>query len=247
MSAMQRRKSLLIPGVMTVAGLAVLLALGQWQLQRKAWKEGLMSSIEAALSSAPVPLEQPPQGWSELLAHEYAPVTVTGTFRHNYERHLYTVREGLAGWHIYTPLDTEGGDVVYVNRGFVPEMLKEPGARRAGNVAGPVTVTGFLRKPGRRGTFSPEADVAKNVWYWRDLDGMAASLGGERSAGRILPFFVEVKVEPENPGGWPQGGVTRLDIPNRHLEYALTWFGLAGALAAVFLAYAMPRWRKTGE
>jgi surfeit locus 1 family protein len=98
-----------------------------------------------------------------------------------------------------------------------------------------------VRKPGVRGWFEPDADQARNVWYWRDLQGMTALLGSAEDRARVLPFFVDATAEPANPGGWPKGGVTRLDIPNRHLEYALTWFGLAATLLAVFAAFAWTR------
>jgi surfeit locus 1 family protein len=150
------------------------------------------------------------------------------------------------GWHIYTPLETKGGKILFVNRGFVPEALKEPSSRAAGQIEGEVSVGGLIRKPGIRGSFEPDADQARNIWYWRDLAGMTASLPATDQA-RVLPFFVDAIAEPENPGGWPKGGVTRLEIPNRHLEYALTWFGLAVTLIAVFAAFAWTRLRSGSD
>ena len=300
-------RSLLWPAVMTAIALPILLGLGVWQLERLAWKEGLIASINAGLDKPPAPLEQPPDAWKTLATHEYLPVlvtgrfrhaderhlftsqggetgwhiytpletegghvvlvnrgfvpdrlkdpatrpagqvegavTVTGRFRHGDERHLFTSQGGETGWHIYTPLETEGGNVVLVNRGFVPDRLKDPATRPAGQVEGPVTVTGLLRKPVTHGWFEPEADRARNMWYWRDLDGFKASLAPGVAAERVLPLFVDAAAEPANPGGWPKGGATRLDIPNRHLEYALTWFGLAATLVAVFAAFAWTRLR----
>lgn len=236
-------RSLLWPAVMTALALPILLGLGVWQLERLAWKEGLIASINAGLDKPPAPLEQPPDAWKTLATHEYLPVSVTGRFRHADERHLFTSQGGETGWHIYTPLETEGGHVVLVNRGFVPDRLKDPATRPAGQVEGVVTVTGLLRKPVTHGWFEPEADGARNMWYWRDLDGFTASLAPGVAAERVLPLFVDAAAEPANPGGWPRGGATRLDIPNRHLEYALTWFGLAVTLVAIFAAFAWTRLR----
>jgi surfeit locus 1 family protein len=59
-----------------------------------------------------------------------------------------------------------------------------------------------------------------------------------------VPFIVDAELDPGLPGGFPKGGVTRLELPNRHLEYALTWYGLAAALVAVFAAFAVTRWRQ---
>lgn len=236
-------RSLLWPAAMTLAMLPVLLALGVWQLERLAWKEGLIASINEGLGKPPAPLEQPAEAWKKLVAHEYLPVSVTGRFRHADERHLFTSQNGQTGWHVYTPLETEAGHLVFVNRGFVPDTLKEPATRQAGQVGGRVTVSGLLRKPGVHGWFEPAPDEARNMWYWRDLGGFTATLRPGIAADRVLPLFVDAAAEPANPGGWPKGGATRLDIPNRHLEYALTWFGLAATLLAVFAAFTWTRLR----
>lgn len=235
-------RGLLWPAVLTLAMLPILVGLGVWQLQRLAWKEDLIASIQAEIGKPPVPLEQPADAWKELGQHEYRPVSVTGHFRHGDERRLFASADGAMGWHIYTPLETEGGNILFVNRGFVPDALKDPAARAAGEVEGQVTVTGLVRKPAAKGAFDPDPDTVHNVWYWRDLAGMTGSLP-EADRGRVLPFFVDAAAEPANPGGWPKGGVTWLDIPNRHLEYVLTWFGLAATLVAVFAAFAWTRLR----
>ena len=73
---------------------------------------------------------------------------------------------------------------------------------------------------------------------------MTDALGSPEDRARVLPFFVDAEAEPAPPGGWPRGGVTRLELPNRHLEYALTWYGLAAALVGVFLAFAAARWQQ---
>ncbi len=236
-----RLRGLIPSATMTLVALPILIGLGFWQLDRLAWKESLIASIAEGLGKQPAALEQPPEAWKELGSKEYWPVLVVGRFRHQDERHLFATDGGAMGWHIYTPLETEGGKLLLVNRGFVPDALKDPASRAAGQIEGQVTVKGLVRKAGVHGWFEPDADRAHNVWYWRDLDGMAASLGPDQA--HVLPFFVDAAAEPANPGGWPKGGVTRLDIPNRHLEYALTWFGLAGALFAVFAAFAWTRLR----
>jgi surfeit locus 1 family protein len=92
--------------------------------------------------------------------------------------------------------------------------------------------------PAAKGFFTPDNDAGSNVWYWRDLNGLMASAFGD-SGPAAVPLFLEA--EAPAPGGWPKGGATLVELPNRHLEYAITWFGLAFALAAVFAAYAVPR------
>jgi surfeit locus 1 family protein len=240
---MQRDRGLFVPTLMTLVGFAVLVGLGVWQLERKQWKDGLVADIERGLHERPAPLDDPPGLWRVLGEREYHPVTATGTFRHADERHLFAVEDGVAGWHIYTPLDMANGLTVFVNRGFVPDELKDPSTRKAGEVEGEVTITGLVRAPGHKTWFTPAEDRSRNIWYWRDLDGLIASLPEEPEPRQFVSFFVDAKADPPNPGGWPKGGITHLDIPNRHLEYAITWFGLAAALIAVFAVYAWPRLR----
>jgi surfeit locus 1 family protein len=235
----------MVQALMVLPALALLIGLGVWQVERLAWKEALIASINEEIHKPPLALEQPADAWRTLGSEEYRPVSVSGRFRHGDERHVLAVEDGETGWHVYTPLETQGGKLLFVNRGFVPDTLKDPSTRKAGEIEGQVSLTGLVRKPGVQGMFEPDADRVRNVWYWRDLKGMTASLGSDADEARVLPFFVDAAAEPANPGGWPKGGVTRIDIPNRHLEYALTWFGLAAALVAVFGVFAWNRVRGT--
>jgi surfeit locus 1 family protein len=239
-------RSVIPSAAATLVAFALLVGLGVWQMERLAWKEQLIAAIHEGLGQPPTALEQPPDAWRELGGKEYWPVSVTGHFRHGDERRLFASDGGEMGWHVYTPLETEGGRLLLVNRGFVPDALKEPASRAAGELEGQVTVRGLVRKAAVKGWFDPDPDQTRNIWYWRDLGGMAASLGSEQDRARVLPFFVDAFAEPANPGGWPKGGVTRLEIPNRHLEYALTWFGLAAALLAVFAVFTWTRLNATG-
>jgi surfeit locus 1 family protein len=107
-----------------------------------------------------------------------------------------------------------------------------------GQIEGEIELTGLLRMPSTKGTFTPDNEPQHNLWYWRDLDGLirATFAAGDRAR---VPAFVDA--EAAALGGWPKGGATLLELPNRHLEYAITWFGLAAALIAVFAAYTAPR------
>jgi len=215
----------------TLIGLALLVSLGVWQLHRLDWKEALLARIEARLEAPakPLPAEiADPDRW------EYAGVELTGRFLHSSELYLARGR----GWQVITPLAREAGPPVLVVRGFVPERKKPPDAREEGLVEGKITITGIARLPEEPGMFVAENQPQENRWFWRDLDAMAAAAGLERAA----PVFVEAREDA--PGGWPRGGVTRLDIPNRHLGYAITWFALAGALLVVYLVAG---YRRAGE
>ena len=123
-----------------------------------------------------------------------------------------------------------------------PTSARTRPAGRQGRPPGEVEMTGLVRVPHARGLFAPANDVARNLWYWPDVAAMQASAfaGTEVHA---VPFWLDADARPEPPGGLPRGGVTRLDLPNRHLEYALTWYGLALTLIGVYGAFAAGRLR----
>lgn len=241
-----REMKLLWPTVMTVIALPLLLGLGSWQMQRKAWKERLIAAIAERATAAPTDVANAYSATYEdfNLGFEYMRVAARGRFLHDKERYYYAPEQVRGpGYHVYTPFElANGGAIIFVNRGFVPEALKLPETRAEGQVAGEVEVVGLLRAPiTKPGLFTPENDVAHNLWYWRDYDGMFGSVFGASQHPK-MPVFLDA--EGEAPGGWPKGGVTRVDLPNRHLEYALTWYGLAGALAAVYAVFAAGRLRQ---
>ncbi|MBZ9674152.1 SURF1 family protein [Mesorhizobium sp. ES1-1] len=215
--------------------LAILLALGTWQVQRLQWKEALLQTIDQRTHSAPRPLADVERQFAASGDVDYTPVTVSGTFLHAAERHFYSTWEGEAGFNVYTPLALDDGRFVLINRGFIPYDLKDSAKRPKGQVTGRVTVTGLARNPlpGKPSIMLPDNDVAKNIFYWKDRDLMAASAG--LPAGfTLVPIFIDAD-KTTNPGGLPIGGVTIIDLPNSHLQYAMTWYGLAAALAAVLI------------
>lgn len=240
---MQRLRSagLVWPLLLALPALLILLGLGTWQMQRKAWKEDLIAKITARVHAPPVSLAEIERGTKDGI--EYARVRVRGTFRHDAEQLIWEPdpRQG-PGYHVYTPLHLADGRFILVNRGYVTEALRSPSARAAGQPAGEVEVTGLLREPPQRAMFSPNHDGKTGVWFWRDFDGISRAAFGS-AAGKAVHLFLDAEAEPANPGGWPQGGTTRLTLPNRHLEYALTWYGLAATLVAVLIAFMISRVR----
>lgn len=235
-------RALLAPGLASLLALAVLLTLGFWQLERKAWKESLIAQIETRAFGEPVAL--PPENeWHSWTAEqqEFRRVRASGTFLHEHEAPIHGLMPAergspVQGFYLMTPLRLRDGAIVMVNRGFVPSHLREPSARPESLLEGEVTVTGLMRAPERDGWFVPENDAASNRWFLRDSSAIAAAKG----LARVAPFYVEVEASAV-PGGWPKGGQSRLNLPNNHLQYALTWFGIALTLVGVFAAFA---WRK---
>jgi surfeit locus 1 family protein len=238
----QSGRSLLFPGLAALIALAILIGLGTWQLQRKAWKEDLIAQIQARAYGEAGAIV-PATAWSTWRAgeDEFRRVRVTGTFLHQYETPVYGLAPGqrgspAQGYYLMTPLRLADGAVVMVNRGFVPTELRDPTKRPESQPAGEATVTGLVRAPEERNAFTPADDPARNTWFARDPQGIAKA----HNLDRVAPFYVEADATP-NPGGWPKGGQTRLDLPNNHLQYAVTWYGIALTLVGVFAAFA---WRR---
>lgn len=238
-------RGLLAPAIAALVALAILLGLGTWQLRRMAWKEGLIAQIETRARAQPVPL--PPEaawnGWSAA-AEEFRRVRASGTFRHDRETLVHGLAPGerpgapRQGFYVVTPLVQPDGSTVLVNRGFVPSELRDAARRTAGQAEGETSVVGLLRASESRGLFVPENEPARGEWFTRDIPAIARA--GDLS--RVAPFLVEADATP-NPGDWPKGGQLRLDLPNNHLNYAFTWFGIALCLVGVFGAFAWRRLR----
>ena len=239
------RARLVWPTAFALVALAILIGLGTWQMQRKAWKEGIIARIATRVTAPPVPL-------ASLLAKlgpgadlEYTHVSLSGRFFHDKERFLYAPGQSGLAWHVLTLLEYAPGRIVWVNRGAVPDASRSPETRKPGQVEGAVTSTGLLRRP-TSAAFTPANDESRNIWHWADVDGLTRSAFPDGSQ-TPLPVVVELDASATPPGGLPQGGVTRLSISNRHLEYAVTWYGLALTLIGVFAAFAWNRLREDAK
>ncbi len=215
---------------------ALFMALGTWQLERRAWKLDLIARVQSRVHQAPVPAPGPEQ-WIQVSAarDEYRPVRLTGVFLHDRETQVQALTELGAGYWVLTPLRSADGAVVLINRGFVPADRRDPSRRAAGNPSGEVTVTGLLRMNEPGGTLLRHNDPSMDLWYSRDVTAIAAA----RRLGAVAPYFIDAAAAPAgkaNPDA-PVGGLTVLAFNNNHLAYALTWFVLAlMAAAAAFLA-----------
>ena len=239
-----RTKGLLGFTALALAALAVLIGLGVWQLERLQWKEGLIAEIEARSTGAPITIAEALAIARQGRDPDYYRVRVEGRFHHDKERYLFaqSLHEGTPGWHVITPLETTGGDMVLVDRGFVPDVLKEASLRASGQVEGVVTVTGIVRSPEIQGSFVPDNEREANRWFWRDLGAMARSMFPEGTV-EMAPFFLDAE-KSDVPGGWPEGGQTRLELPNNHLQYAITWFLLALCLLVIYAVYVRGLYRR---
>lgn len=236
------------PLLTAAIGISVLMALGTWQLQRMAWKENLIAVINERTKAEPSDLllaysaSRPPQ--EDAIGLEYLRVKVRGHFLHDKERYFYAPDPELGpGFNVYTPLEIAGGKIiVFVNRGYVPDRLKDPSSRAAGQVEGEVEVIGLIRQQSLQARFMPDNNAEQNVWYWRDVNGLAKSAFPDGKT-TVLPLVVDQEAN-SLPGDGPKGGTTIVTLPNRHLEYAITWYGLAITFAVIFAVFAMGRLRQ---
>jgi surfeit locus 1 family protein len=218
----------------------VLIGLGTWQVQRKAWKEALIASLTERLDAPPIALAAA-KDWQSLDAanDEYRRTKFTAQFDNGAEALIYgaasTFRPDVSGpgYWVFTPAHLADGGIVIVNRGFVPEGRQDPKSRPDGQISGPVEIIGATRWPDTRHWFTPNDDPAHNLWFSRDPQAIAAAKG----LSAVAPFYVEQEA-PVPAGGLPAPGKLLVSLPDNHLQYAITWYGLAAALAGVFVIWA---------
>jgi len=234
----------LIPALIAFA---ILIGLGTWQLQRKVWKEGLIASVTAQLAAPPVTLPAPAT-WSQLnvAGNEYHRVVFQAEFDNAKEALVYAAASAFRpdvsgpGYWVFTPARLPGGGVLIVNRGFVPEARRDPASRLQGQMTGLVEITGAMRWADARHWFTPNDEPGRNLWFSRDPASIAAAKG----LGAAAPFYVEQE-SPEPPGGLPKPGRLVVALPDNHLQYAVTWFGLAAVLLVMFVIWALRTRRPT--
>jgi surfeit locus 1 family protein len=213
--------------VLSLATLVVLVLLGIWQIERRAWKLALIDRVEQRIHAPAQPIPSP-ASWPAITTanDEYRHVSVTGRFLHDRETLVQAVTEEGPGYWVLTPLQRGDGTQVLINRGFVPSERRDVSTRRDGNPDGQVEITGLLRMTEPKGGFLRNNAPEHNRWYSRDVAAIAAARGLQEAA----PFFVDADAGSESGGG-PIGGLTVVRFPNNHLIYALTWFALAFMLA----------------
>ncbi len=243
MTASVSRQGLLWPTLFAIVGVLAMVSLGTWQMQRLAWKNGLIAQIEARTRDEPIALAEALRRAAAGEDVEYLRIRATGRMMPGRERYYYAPSSSAGpGWHVYAPLASTSG-IVIVNRGFVPDRFRDP-ATRPENLDREVSIVGLARRSETRTTFTPENDETRNVWYWRDLAGMTRSMLPSPPAP-VAPFFLDAEASgPDSPG--PRGGATRLEIPNNHFQYAMTWYGLALTLIGVYAALAWGRLKGPG-
>ncbi|MGK2910042.1 MAG: SURF1 family protein [Sphingobium sp.] len=214
---------------------AALVALGTWQVERRAWKHALIAQVDARIHARPVPAPGP-AAWRGITSESdaYRRVTARGTFLNDRETFVQASTALGSGYWVMTPLRATEGFTVLVNRGFVP-----PDRRRDHNrIAGAVTVTGLLRITEPKGGFLRSNDAGADRWYSRDV----AAIGAKRGLRDVAPYFIDADASDKGDRS-PMGGLTVVSFPDNHLAYALTWYGLALMVLGGAFIVGREEWR----
>lgn len=215
----------LLPLIFGFGGTAILVWLAVWQVQRLEWKEGLIAAIEARIGDPPVDLPAEP----DPVRDAYLAVRVTGAFEDGELHVLTSERPEGPGFRVIAPFRTEDGRRVMVDRGYIPEADK-----KHARPPGPAEVTGNLAWPRETGRFTPEPNLERNIWFARDVAAMAAALD-------TAPVLIVARSPTGDPG--PRPSPVSPNLPNNHLQYAITWALTAACWLAMTL-YLLYRIRR---
>ena len=212
--------------------MACLVALGVWQVHRRAYKLDLIARVEARVHAAPTPAPDPGR-WTDISARadEYRRVIARGDWLEDRSVFVLAVTKLGGGYWVMTPLARDDGTTALVNRGFVPADKRDPASWRPPDPR-PVTVTGLLRMSEPGGALLRANDPGSGRWFSRDVAAIAAS----RGLAEVAPYFIDAERAP-GESGLPVAGLTVIAFSNNHLVYALTWGALAlmAAAGAVFV------------
>lgn len=227
-------------GIFTLSMVVTFTALGLWQLQRRVEKHALIAALSERLAAEPQPL-LPAAEWNAMkpARDEFRRVTLKAAYLPLPDAMAYSagsaVRDDISGpgtW-AFVPARLASGETVVINSGFVANTMQDRGVEdRAVKalVRGEVeTMTGYIRFPEAPGWLTPAQNPAKRLWFVRDHLAMAKSLGW----GQVAPFYIDLE-QPMPPNGIPKPGPLAVHLKDDHLQYAITWFALAGAVVIAF-------------
>jgi len=236
-------------GIFTLVMVALLVSLGVWQLQRRAWKHALIATLTERLAAAPVPLP-PASQWGALTQarDEFRRVSFSATYQALPDVMVFTsgsaIRPDVSGqgtW-AFIPARLASGGTIVVNAGFVQNTMQDRGQQdRAVKplVTGePVTLTGYIRFPEKAGLLTPKANSTTRLWFIRDHAAMARALGW----GPVAPFYIDLE-QPVPASGTPKPGPLDVHLRDEHMQYAITWFSLAIAVVIAFVVWLTGAWR----
>lgn len=226
---MNKRRALTV-GIFGLVCVAILIGLGIWQVGRLSEKTARVAEIEARLTEPPVALPQKPDANRDQLLR----VTLRGRIGDGEIHVITSMRPWGPGFRVISPFILADGRRVLVDLGYVPDALKKPADRPVPQPGGITEITGLLLWPDETDGFTPEPDLAENVWFARDVPLMAEALGTSA---------VLIVAQSDALGEWPRPDPPDANLRNKHLEYALTWFSLAIGCAVITLLLIQAEFR----
>jgi len=242
--AVAQRRGVAGFAIFTLLMVAACISLGIWQLQRRLEKHALIAALSERLAAAPEALPSPSK-WDALVParDEFRRVSFTATYLRLPDAMIYSsgsaVREDVSGpgtW-AFLPSLLPGGEIVVVNAGFVQNTMQDRAQqdRAVGRLitGQPMKLTGYLRFPETAGALTPSENVARRLWFTRDHLAIARALGWGEGGKAIAPFYVDLE-SPVPESGIPKPGPLTVHLKDDHMQYAITWFGLASAVAIAF-------------
>ena len=217
--------------LLSVPALALLLFLGSWQVQRLFWKTDLISTFTERAAASPISV-------SELVGsskdNQFRRLSLSGTFLHDDEVYLVgRTYEGNAGFHVVTPLRQKDDSIIFINRGWVSEDYRLPAQRPFSLTTGEVQIDGIIRLPQQQGYFVPDNEPERGFWFTLKPDEIARF----RDYSSVETDYYVDQVRTSDVITLPISAEVRVDVRNAHLNYALTWFGVALSLIGVYIAY----------
>jgi len=239
------RTGLVVPVLFALAAVATFLALGTWQVERKAWKEALISTIDARLAAQPMPLPRR-ELWSKLNPADdefrraaFSAVFVPGTDALVYTAGSPSPGEMLGpGYWLFALARLGAGDLLAINRGFLPESRKN--SESLADPDGDIAMIGVMRWPEIRGYFAPRDDPIHNLWFIRDHLAISAAKDWQAQGGQLAPFFIDLE-RPTPASGLPRPAKLAVNLRNAHLQYAIIWYGLAAVVVIMFVLWLRTR------
>ncbi|MGH1349650.1 MAG: SURF1 family protein [Methyloligellaceae bacterium] len=235
-------KKLILPSVFALAGLIILISLGTWQLQRHVWKKGLLQQVSEGIKAEAIDYAS----WKDRISsndiQEFIKVRFSGILKHEDTVYSYSIRQGRMGLQVFTPVILSDGGSILVNRGFILKEQRKPG--NFSDLKDVKNIEGFIRRPETKSFFTPEPSLQKRVWFSIDPKSMrkVINVSGLEDSHYIELFASGVQKKwpiVRNPEDYVKS------IPNKHFEYALTWYGLAFALICVFIAFSWSTIRRS--
>jgi len=231
--------------IVSALGILILCGLGGWQLQRLAQKQTLLAEMDRRSMAKPIDLTEAIGLHNSGENVEYLKISAKGRYLHDDEKHLIGVLDGNPAWEVVTPMLTADNTLVLVDRGLVPDGMRDPATRAENNPAADVEVAGVLRgHREQRGPFIPDNDIKANMWFWWDVPGMLESTAMPLGA-KPVPFVLHV-LPAEGGNGFPRPVTLQAALRNNHLQYAITWFGLALALAVIAGLFVSGQMKNSG-